>query len=141
MQNERWQREVVDDMSFVPFAEIAQVLGLGHIGFGQKDDRFDGVVAQQSDQLHDGVGLRQVDRRRPRLFPQERHRIETDDLNSVVDMRPNDPKEFEQNLWITKIKVDLIVAERAPDMARTVLCVDLLQERRGPGPHNHAQII
>ena len=140
VQDQRRQREVVDDMRLVPFAKIAQVFGLWHVCFGEQHDGLHRVVAQKPHEFDDGVGLRQVDRWRSDLFPKKRHCIEADDLHAVVDMGADGPQKLQQHLWVAEIEVDLIMAERAPDVARAVFRFDPLQQWRGARPHNHGMV-
>ena len=64
------------------------------------------------------MGLRQVDRRGADLLPQERDRIQPDDLHAIIHMQADDPQKLKQHLGVAEIKVDLVMAESAPDMAR-----------------------
>ncbi len=141
MQNQGRQGEIIDRMGLFAAPEIGQVLGVGHIGFGEQDHRFCGVIGQKPHQFHDGMGLRQVDAIGADLFPQKRHRIEPDDAHPLVDMQPHDPQKFEQNLGVGEIQIDLIMAEGAPDMARPIGGFDLAQQGLRAGAHHLAQIV
>lgn len=57
MQNQRRQREIIDRMRLIARPEIAEVFGLGHICFGQKDDLFRGKITEQSHQPDHRMGL------------------------------------------------------------------------------------
>ncbi|MPL99986.1 hypothetical protein SDC9_46209 [bioreactor metagenome] len=141
MQHQGRQRELIDHMRLVTPAEIAQVLGLGHVRLGQQDHRLGRVIRKQPHQLHDRMGLRHVDRGRARRLPQEGHRIEPDDPHAFVDMQPQDAQDLEQHLGVAEIEIDLIVAEGAPDMARPRRRRHRAQKRRGARPHHRAQIV
>ena len=90
VQDQRRQRKVIDRMRLAPLAEITQVFRLGHVGFGQKDDLFGRIITQHADQLNDGMGLWQMNRRRADFLPQERDGIEADDLDAIVHMQADD---------------------------------------------------
>ena len=62
------------------------------------------------------MGLGQVDTRGADLLPQKRHRIEPKNLHAIVQMLADNFDKLFKHHGVSKIKVNLVVAERTPNM-------------------------
>ncbi len=141
VQDQRRQGEVIDRVGLVPIAEIRQVFGLWHIGFGQQDQRFGGEIGKQAHQAHNGMGAGQVDAVGADLFPDECHSIEPQNAHAVFHMQADDRQEFGQHLRVGEIQIDLIMGKGAPYMTRAAVGFDPGQQGVGARAHHHRQVI
>ena len=74
-------------------------------------------------------------------LPQECHRIETKNSNTVIEVVPDDGNKLLQHLRVAEIEIYLVVAERAPHMLCTICRLYFLQQWRGTGSHHLRQVI
>ena len=128
-------------MRLVLPAKVTEILGAGHVCFGEQDHRFTGKIAQHPHQFNDGMGLRQVDGRCADFLPEKRHRVQPQDAHAVVDMQAHDPEEFQQDLGVSEIEIDLIVAKGAPDMAGAICGFHLAQQGVRAGADHLGKIV
>ena len=56
-----------------------------------------------------------VDARGPQFFPEKTNCVQPEPRNTFLKIFVNNFQELQQNHWIFKIEVNLIVAERAPN--------------------------
>ena len=140
MQQQRRQAELVDHVRLVAVAEIADVLGMGHVGLGEQHQaRLQHLqhIAQQLDHL---VRLRQVDAAGADLFPQIGNGVEADDLGAVMDIEQQNIQKLEQHIRVGEVDIDLVVAERAPNPALAVGRLHRAQQRRGARAGDGAEV-
>ena len=84
MQNERRQREVIDQLRFVrAIAEIRNIVRMRYVCLGDKHDVRRDFVQNRSHQLNDAVRLQQVDARRADFLPEIRDGVESDESRTL----------------------------------------------------------
>ncbi len=103
-------------MRLVAIAKIAQIFGIGHIGFGDQRQHLHRVIREQTEKPHDLMGLSQVNAGRAGFLPNKGHRIEAQGAHAVIDMRAQDRHKGQQHFGVREIKIDLIMREGAPQM-------------------------
>ena len=131
VEQQRRQREVINQVRLVAVAEIRDVLMVGHVGLGN-DHRFvAGVLDEQAHETDDFMSLRQVHAARALLLPQEADRIEAEPLHALIEVVADDAQAFHQHFGIGEVEIDLIRREGAPNVLLTVEGFHLGEQRTG----------
>ena len=87
MKQQRRKREIVDAVCLVTVSEISEILLIGNIGLCDDHGIRLYMLDQGAEQPNELVSLRKVDGSRTDLFPNKGHGIETEDTDSVIQMR------------------------------------------------------
>ena len=121
MQQQGREAELVNQVRFVGVAKIRNVLLVRHIGFGQQQHirRDDGK--QVAENLHGFVGLGQMDAVGADLLPEVGDGIQADDAGPHAHVEQQDIKHLEQHIGVREVEVDLVVAERRPEMTYCII--------------------
>ena len=127
-------------MGFVAVAEVAYVFFVRHIGFGQQQRARRQGVDHVAKQLYHHVGLRQMNARRADFFPQIGDCIEANDVGPVPDVIEQDAHHFGQHIRIGVVEVDLIGAERRPQVTNAPRGFERGEQRRASRAHHGAEI-
>ena len=128
-------------MRFVSVAEVRQVLGARHVGLGDQDCvglTYRQQGPQQPDQL---VHLGQVYARRPEPLPGVGDRVEPQKAGAVTQLGIDDLQVLDEDVGIRPVDVDLVGAERAPNVAWTERSVDAPQQRGRSRPDDRRQVV
>ena len=140
MQQQGRQRELVDHVSLVSVPEIADILRMRDIRFRQEGD----VNADEFDkiphQLHHLVCFIEMDAGGSGPFPEIGNGVQPDDARAVGDIEQEDVQKLEQHIRIGKVEVELVVAERGPEMADPRPRPNFAQQRSAARPHGPAEV-
>ncbi len=125
MNDHRRQAEIINQMRLVLITEIGQVFKQRQIGFGNEQNIGMYRRGRQSQCLDDLVRLIQIDRTGPGHLPDKADGIQPHDPDAMFKIFQNDLQDFKKHIRVAVIQIDLIIAERAPDMLFTIRCRDL----------------
>ena len=125
---EQWGKaEVVNHVSFIAVPKVGEVLLIGDIGFRDEQGARCELIEEQAYQSNNRMRLFRVNARMVRLFPEIGNGIQSQYRNAGVKVMPYDFQDFNQDPWVGKIQIHLIMAESAPDMTRATLRFDLCE--------------
>ena len=127
-------------MGLVAVAEVADVFVVRHIGLGQKDDirRDDGEEVPE--QLYHLVGLGQVNAGGSDFFPEIGNGVQPDDAGAGVDVEKKNVQDFEKDIRVGEVQVDLVRAERGPHVLQPLSGLHGCKQGRGAGAHDGGKI-
>ena len=143
VEHERGQRELVHRLRLTDRCrtEVAGVLAVGNVGLGDEHDRRIDLVETGAEELHDGVGLGEVDRGRALLLPEERHGIESDRVGAGGDVRQEHVGHPHEHGGVPVVEVDLVGRERRPHRRRRAVGTNEVGgDRRGPRSHDGGEV-
>ena len=100
---------------------------IGDIGFSDEQGARSELIEEQAYQSNNRMRLFRVNARMVGLFPEIGNGIQSQYRNAGVKVMPYDFQDFNQDPWIGKIQIHLIMAESAPDMTRATLRFDLCE--------------
>jgi len=134
MEHQGRQRKIIDHLGFIgSVAEVGDIVLVRDVGFGEQDDLRGDDIQQFAHKLHDGMGFRQMGATGAQGFPEIGYGIEADDAGALGDVKQEDIKEFQQNVRISEIQVDLVGAEGGPAPFRPIGSIEFMQQGRGTG--------
>lgn len=112
VQHQRRQRKLVYHLRFiVAVAERADVILMGHFGFGNNDRSRRDLIAYGAEQLHQQMGAGQMDTVGAHLFPQIAHRVQADIVRALNQVMQQYADNSDQHLGIVEVESHLIGAE------------------------------
>ncbi len=140
--DERRQRELVHGVRLARRrdAEVRDVLDVRHVRLRDEHHVGGDVVEHRAEDLHDGVGLGQVDRRAARVLPEERDGVEADRLGTVIDVAQQHLGHRHQHGRVAVLEVDLVDRERRPDPLVAADALVAVGDRTGAGPHDGRRV-
>src|SRR5690625_528632 len=115
MEQQWRQAELIDHVRLITVAEVADILIVRHIGFGNQGDIRSVNIHQCPEELHDLVRLRQMDTAAPDLFPDVGHSIHPDDSDATCDVEEEDIQILEEDIRVLEIDILLVITEGSPD--------------------------
>ena len=140
VQQQRRQGKIIDHARFIAVAEVGDIFFVRHVGFGEQDDTGRGHIDQVPHQLHDLVGLFEVDAGGSGLLPEVGDGVEPDDFCAVGDVEEQDVEKLKQHIGVGEIEVDLVVAEGGPEMLLGSVDFDGREQRQTARPDDGGEI-
>ena len=142
VQHQRRQGKLIDHLRFVmTVAEVADVIFMRHVGFGDDHRTGRDRIGNSAEQLNQQMGFFQMDAARAGGFPHIADGVETHIVRAFLQVVEQHPHHADQHLWIAEVKIDLIGAEGRPDKAHlAVRHLEGRQQRRGARPRYAAEI-
>ena len=140
VEQQRRQGKLIDQMRLVALPEIADVLGVRHVGFGQQAYRDATLLEQDAQHLHHHVRFRQAAAIAADAFPQKGDGIEADIARPVAHVAHQNFRKAEQHVGVAKVQVDLVFAEGRPDVRRTLPGWHHAEQRRVARAHHLVEL-
>lgn len=140
IDRQRRQRKVIDPMRLVAVTEVAQILLIGQVGFGNQNDVGGSMVDQGPHQPDDFMGFRLVHAGAAGSLPQKRHCIQSNNPHTALDVPQQHVQHLQQYRRRRVVQIDLIATKGAPHLFGALGRIKSLQYRLRAGPDNVAGI-
>jgi len=140
VQQQRRQAELIHHVRFVAVAEIADVLGMRDVRFGQQQHARGHPRQHFAEELYHGVRLRQVNARCANLLAHISHGVQANDPRPAPHVVQQHLGQFQQYLRLVKVQVHLVGAEGRPDLPRPAAGRKFGQQRQAPRSGHRRQI-
>ena len=140
LQHQGWQRELVDQIRLVPFAEVTQVLVLRNVGFGNETAVRRMRLENSVEQADNAMRLGQVNATRPRFLPQVGDRVQPQQARTGRHVLRHHVNDLKQDFRVVVIEVQLVIAECGPDPATLRVVRQRGNQRGRPWPNNSGRV-